>query len=765
MPQIVRRWLYDPGNTVLTQIEGVDIIDNTPPQQVIGVGTGLACIVGEFENGPFNVVTQVSSFTNLKQTFGTFGYTYGNTVGNNPCARQRFADGAVLAEYWNGNASVQLNGKAFAQLAVCRVNTSVGTVQFTRQANLLGGSQFRYSLTTGQTLAISVDGGGAVTATFTGVAATVTGTGAAFASITAGLSQTFTVDQMLPFAVVFQTGDTTIANVVARINAFAGFTFASNSGGQLKLTGIQAGTGGQIIVASNGAITTDLGLTPATTNGTGNVANISAVAPAEINTVVHTAVATVTVELLPTGQLRAYRTSATPTTDSLAFTVASTAANLGFPFGVTDAASTGNAGTIPAGTVVQVPSGNVYITMQDVNVTATVQTGVTPSGPGPYPVAIRFAQDDNSGSTVATAGTITQVTNPILLDSYACTNLLPTTASLTEAQIDAAYTTAILATIQAGNQVAQQINVLWSARQSNSVRNQMLQLVNNIGNGGGVGVIGRTAIIRPPIGTLAATAESSVSQPGVGAYTTERIIYCYPGVTTTVSAIQTVGPAGGTGFTIPGQAVGTASVGSDGFMASVLSQLPPEQNPGQLTTYTSGAVGFEVASNGVSVNNNVALQLQDYINFKANGIAAPTFSGGTAGVMQFQSGVTSVLYASFPSQAPIHRRRMADYIQDSLALSLQPFVKQLMTINRMAAATTLIRQFLIQLLSPTNSNQQRINGFFLDTKTPNLAPPGGVAPTTLGIWRATILVQTIPSMDDIVLDTTVGDTVNITLAN
>jgi hypothetical protein len=762
MPNIVRRWTYDPGNTVLTQIEGVDIIDNTPPQQVIGVNTGLACIVGEFENGPFNTVTQVTSFTQMKSTFGTFGYTYGNTVGNNPCARQRFADGAVLAEYWNGNGAAQLNGKAFAQLCICRVNTSVGTVQFTRQANLVGGSQFRYSLLTGQVLAISIDGGGAVNATFTGVAATVTGTGAAFGSITAGLSATFTVDQNVAFTVVFQTGDTTIANVISRINSFAGFTFASNSAGQLKLTGIQAGTGGQIIIGAGGSALTDLGLTAATTNGTGNVSNISAVAPAELNTVVHAAVSTANVELLPTGQIRMYRTSSTPATDSIALTAATTATGFSFPIGVTDAAAVGNAGTIPAGTVVQVPSGNVYVTMQDVNVTSATQTGVTPSGAGPYPVVIRFAQDDNSGSTVATAGTITQVTNPILLDSFACTNLLPTTAALSESAIDAAYTTAILATLQSSNQVAQGINILWSARQSNSVRNQLLQNVNTVGSGGGAGVVGRMACIRPPIGTLASQAESSTLQPGVGAYTTERIIYNYPGVTTTISAIQTVGSAGGTGFSIPGQAIGTASIGSDGFMASILSQLNPEQNPGQLTSYTTGAVGFEVTSAGTAVNNGVPFALQDYINFKANGIAAPTF---TNGVMQFQSGVTSVLYASYPSQAPIHRRRMADYIQDSLAIALQPFVKQLMTINRQAAATLVIQQFLIGLLSPTNSNSQRINGFYLDTKTPNLAPPGGVAPTTLGLWRATILVQTIPSMDDIVLDTTIGDSVNVNLAN
>ena len=70
--------------------------------------------------------------------------------------------------------SVLKTGKSFSRLLIMRVNTSCGAVQFTRQANLLGGSLFRYALTTGQHLNISVDGAGATAATFTGVAATVT---------------------------------------------------------------------------------------------------------------------------------------------------------------------------------------------------------------------------------------------------------------------------------------------------------------------------------------------------------------------------------------------------------------------------------------------------------------------------------------------------------------------------------------------------------------------------------------------------------------
>jgi hypothetical protein len=819
-----RRWTYDPGNSVLTQIEGVAILDRQPPQSIIGVGSGTTCIVGEFENGPFGVTTEVTSATQLASLFGGLGYTYAGTVGQNPCARQRFADSATVAEYWNGNGAVQLNGKAFSRLLIMRVNTSCGAVGFTRQANLLGGSLFRYALLTGQTLAISIDGAGAVTATFSGAAATVSSVTDTYANITAGMTLILGVDAQPNFTVTFLAGDTTQANVIARINQYAGYTMASSaSSTSITLTGLQAGTGGQVRVVggtalsiasttvaagSNGtnqpsagvidvagvvgfptagtlaigagwatytnvsggnsftgctrgtgttALTTGeavtgtvFGLAVGNTAGTGNVANISAVAPSEINTIVSTATSSaVKVEQLATGQLRMYMVSVSPTADTLQITTASTATAFGFPFGVTDAASTGNAGIIPAGTVVGVPSGNQYVTMQDVSVTATAIAGVTPSGAGPYSVPIRPATDDNvTVTTGALVGTVTAVgsSTPILLDSYAVTNPLPVAVPLTDSQIDAAYISAITATLNSQN-VSHDINIIWSARQSNAVRRQMKVMTQTAGDGGGVGVLGRVAVIRPPIGTLASTAESTVAEPGVGAYSYERVIYAYPGVTTTIPAIATIGLAGGTGFT----STGIVTAGSDGFLCSVMSQLNPEENPGQLTTFTGAAIALEP-----NVNGGNPLAIGDYINFKANGICAAKFTSGT---LIFQSGVTSVNPAAYPSLAPIHRRRMADYIQDSIATALDPFSKQLMTLQRRQAVVLTVNQFLIGLLSPTNLNLQRIAGFFLDGKTPNIAPAGGISPTSLGIFRLLILVTTLPSMDDLVLDTQIGDSV------
>src|ERR1700677_1050543 len=281
-----RRWTFDPGNSVLLQIEGVDILDRNPPSSIIGVGSGVACIVGEFEDGPFNQTTQVSGATQLAGLFGGFGYVYNGVVGQNPCARPRFADGAKRAEYWNGNGACQLYGKQYASLLIVRVNTSVGSVNFTRQANLLGGSLSRYQLTSGQILSISVDGAGATSATFTGVAATVTSGGETYSAIVTGDTAVFGYDAASNFTVTFFTGDTTQAAVIARINQYAGYTFAAAaSGTTIALTGIQQGTGGQVRVVSGSAIASGkLNFTAGTTAGTGNVNNMPAGAASEINT-------------------------------------------------------------------------------------------------------------------------------------------------------------------------------------------------------------------------------------------------------------------------------------------------------------------------------------------------------------------------------------------------------------------------------------------------------------------------------------------------
>src|ERR1700761_736756 len=102
MSVFVRRFLTDPGDGILLNIESVNILDLDPPGQIAAIGTGMVLIVGEFENGPYATPTQLGGSTDYQNTFGGVGYTYGGVPGGNPSARARKADSATAPEYWNG---------------------------------------------------------------------------------------------------------------------------------------------------------------------------------------------------------------------------------------------------------------------------------------------------------------------------------------------------------------------------------------------------------------------------------------------------------------------------------------------------------------------------------------------------------------------------------------------------------------------------------------------------------------------------------------
>ena len=734
MSVFIRRYTFDPGNEVLLEIESVNILDLEPPASITGVGSGTVLIFGEFENGPYNVPTEVSSSTELQQLFGGFGYVYNGTVSNNPCARTRSADGAIVPELWNGNGSIQLNGKKFRRLLICRADTSVGAVSFSRLAYLVGAASFSYNLEPAQAISFKVDGGAADTATFTGVAATALSVAATFAAV-AGDTLVLGYDAATNFTVTFLTGDTTVGAWISRINQYAGFTFASLSGGQVLLTGLQRGSGGQVRVVGGTTIGAVSGLAIANTAGTGNSANVDAVTPAEINTIINAATASdIRVEVQSDGKLRMVNYS-TPLTGTLEITAA-TATTLGFTVGQTGTAVTGTDGVIPAGTRVRVPAGQQFVTTQDLSITAAVA-----GASGAYTVKIRHATDDGTG-LLAIAGAITEVQFAIDLGSFSVQNQLPVTAALTEPALDSVYVTAIGASLDLNN-VAAEVNITYCARQSNQVR---ISLRQNAIDASAIGMLGRMCCIRPPLNTAKSVAQSVVAQPGVGAYRDQRVIYCYPGFAVFVPPIALKGTTGGTGF----NATGIIDVGADGFMASICSQLPPEENPGQETTFLSAVASLE---RGANVQN---LTITDYINFRSKGIAAPRIQGGVA---FFQSGVTSVDPLVNPNLRNIARRRMADFIEDTIARRLVSFGKKLNSSARRIAITSEIRSFMNSLLSKTNPGSARIAGFVLDPFSANT--PDSLA---AGIFRLILRVRTLSSLDSIVLATTVGEAVDVSEA-
>lgn len=729
-----RRFTSDPGQAEILAIEGVVIIDNPPPGAISGIGSGFVACVAEMEDGPFSIPFEVQGTSDLSTTFGSFGFTYGGVASCNPCARARNADGQLAPEYWNGNGFIALVNKAFSRLAIVRVDTSVGAVSFTPQAFVLGNANFEFAMTSGQILALDI-GAGPVSATFTGVAANKASAAGAFPTTFAGGEHMqFVVDagtpqQLGPFDVYFTAADQSQAQAVARMNLAAGYpAFSVGAAGVTNFVGRVKGTSGNVqILAQDVIVGTKLGFATTVTNGTGNVTDISKVKFTEVQTIVAAAVAGTAVDRDSNGNLRVTAAVAA----SITVAGATTAAALGFVVGSVGANTVPASGVIPAGTRVRNGAAVEWVTCQT--------TAVVQGAAGPYLLRVRPAVDD--GTTVGSiAGSVTVVPGAIPGGAWAVTNPLPLTAALTEGQLDAAYSLAIDTTLSP-NAITRECNVIVSARSSNTIR----QKTRSNAIVASKALFGRMDCIRPPLGiTTRAQAQSTTTQPGVGAYRDERTIYCYPGGNTSVPQIGLRGLAGGAGFT----ADGNIDVGFATWVSSVMSQLAPEENPGQLT-------GFMALLNGLEVGNPDVqnMTVDDYEAFKRSGIAALYMDGGVASI---QSGVTSVDPQVNSALVAINRRRMADFIQDSIAIAIKPYVKKKATRVRRGEVYGIINAFLNTLTGNQNTGNQRIDGFRLDAKSGNT--PDSLA---AGIYRLIIRVRLTPDLLDIVLQTTIGENVDL----
>ena len=251
-----------PGYNVLGNIESVNVVDIPPPATPLGAGSGVTCIVGEFEDGPLEAPVQVQGGSDLLDTFGGFGWTKVGAPYQYPVARRS----AGASQVWEGSGFVHLYGLRFAGLVVCRVDNSAGSVLFSRQAYADGGTG-PWDLEPAQTVDVKVDGGGTVTATFTAAAGALTGTAGTYpTNFIGGETLELKVDD-LPARVIFMTAaEQTVTQVIARINAVMAMTIASNSGGELRLSSFVRGYSGRVEVVSGTARTT-LGLPAAAVAG------------------------------------------------------------------------------------------------------------------------------------------------------------------------------------------------------------------------------------------------------------------------------------------------------------------------------------------------------------------------------------------------------------------------------------------------------------------------------------------------------------------
>lgn len=312
--------------------------------------------------------------------------------------------------------------------------------------------------------------------------------------------------------------------------------------------------------------------------------------------------------------------------------------------------------------------------------------------------------------------------------------------AVSAAAIDALYDTAI-DSLLSDDLPAREVNILVVSRRSTTIRaKQKSHVLTASGQG-----VGRITMMSPELDTVAVGTVIGDAAPGVGSNRAERVIYCWPGAQTFVP--EAVGYLMGTA---DGQetADGVLDTSLDCWMASVCSNLPPERNPGQASApipeIMAPVLGFQRGVSGLGIN--------EYKQFRSKGVAALRIDR-TAGPI-FQSGITSSLVSG---EKNINRRRMADFLQDSLSQRYVQFAKQPLTDALKDAIVGETDAFLNDLLSPNNPPAQRISGYLIDDvsgNTPDLEAKG--------IFVVITKVRTLATADFIVLQSEVGENVVVT---
>ena len=630
----IRRYNTMPSVATLLAVSGVVILDLAPQTSAAAAFFGKIAVVGEFEDGPFDTPTDLLSSADQSNIFGGFGYQYGSSKNQYPCALKSGG-----SEYWNGNGWAQTERLKFAGLCFVRVDTSVGSVTLAPLAYAQGTLKAPFALDNGVTFIFSKDGASDTTVTFAAVAAVKTGTGGTFSGVVGGETFQVSYDGGSYVTVTLQPGDTTAAAIVSRINAAFGFTFASVSSSNLRFTSPTKGTGSQVKVKGS-SFTDTLGLTTSgadsTISGSGDAVNIALTTQAEFKAKVEGANAGVRVTTSSDGYPRLVsKTAVSGTiqvkthTGATGFAVQSSATTCALP----------NDLVVPAGTRCSVASGagTYIVTMQSTSLKKGATAATT--------FKVRPAIDDGTYAGASSAEVDTVNDQPGDLEWYV-TNASALTAALTATQLDSAYLTAIASTLGPGDDTKKKINGIMSARQSDAIR---AALVNNATSASAAGHFQRRAFICPANGTTAAQAIAAVAS-----YRNELASYAAGGVLVNNQAMIDAGYA---------DTLGNITRHPDAFLASRWSTLDPGENPGQLPEEpslqwdTSFVTGIESVA--------TSWDLTTYAAFKNAGICAVTYSKDLG--LTFEQGITTIDPASEPSRTTIARSTLAGYIGDSLA--------------------------------------------------------------------------------------------------
>lgn len=309
----------------------------------------------------------------------------------------------------------------------------------------------------------------------------------------------------------------------------------------------------------------------------------------------------------------------------------------------------------------------------------------------------------------------------------------------TNATLRARYL-ACLEAFAADDEPANVINVVTAARKDATIRSyQRTHCLAQAAVG-----LTRNTVISPDLdqltlSTIIGSADPGAGGTGGGAARDERVWYSWPGARTFIPELANVTIACSDGTTTTD---GIVDVSMDTYLASLMTVLQPECNPGQATDPVplafSTIIGYQ--------RGTPKLKMADYILLKQYGIAALRMDRQSGPLIQ--SGVTTSLTAG---KLNINRRRFADFIQDSIAARYNLFVKALATQTRKDALVSETSAFGAELLSENNPSAARIAGYSIDDKsgnTPALEARGIF--TIISRWRM------LPTLDVLVAQTDVS---------
>ena len=392
-----------------------------------------------------------------------------------------------------------------------------------------------------------------------------------------------------------------------------------------------------------------------------------------------------------------------------------------------------------------------------------------------YAAAVGYTVPARPIKTTIAAGTVMDLTTPAAAPTATSWNPLSGLAMLVQptglfsgglvytAAIqapNAAYSSTLaaqyvlaLASTLAASSPSDIINIIWCARTDSNAANTIRSaLMQNVETASATSA-GRTAVISPPLNTVTTLAAISTSAPGVGATRDERVDYTWPGANVYVQpAVNTPIATAVAGLNTTD---GNLDVRMDAFLASILSVLSPNRNPGQGTPPAAGSGGVLSALNGYQ-RGAPALTINDYITMRANGIAG-LYINSVSGP-EIMSGGTSSLQSG---QTTIMRRRMADFIEDSLSNALLQFAKQPATQALLDTEEQEADTFLNGLLSPNDPSQQWIAGYDVNA---NQGQTNTAAAVAQGVFVIQVSVALIPTQDFLVLNADIGTNVVINLS-